>query len=224
MLSRPMSPPPNPPPPTPLLQSHLTYAHYPAFPGYARFIGFPLFRRHLSGCDTPPYLTEQCSQPGVREKEMREGGGEGLTAPPVHSFSIGQTYCCCFPLRRLSRPAARLFVASVAASFCCLALSLDFVCCLTTTAFYLFLGFHPTDIQFLFIPTSSHFHNSLLPPHQSLGEGYGRRGSVEKGELRTPAEEMDEIDGRRERGKKERERWGDLFFFFLQAIPLRRHN
>lgn len=41
---------------------------------------------------------------------------------------------------------------------------------------------------------------------------------------------MDEIDGRRERGKKERERWGDLFFFFASysieaaQLGLQRHT
>lgn len=48
-----------------------------------------------------------------------------------------------------------------------------------------------------------------------------------KGELRTPAEELDEIDsgrgGGRERERKETEK-AEMGRSLLQAIPLRQHN
>lgn len=145
--------------------------------------------------------------------------GEGLTVPRVHLFSIGQTH------RRLSQPPPSSSSLTLCCSHHCL-FFLDFDCCLATPAFYLFLGFLPTVIQLLFIPSSSHFHNSLLLPSPQSGSRRatdGRAGQ-KKGELRTPAEETDEIDGG-VGGKKGRERWGDVFRSSEAAqLGLRRHT
>lgn len=148
-------------------------------------------------------------QPTRRERERDGRETEGLTVPPVHFFSTGQTYFCCSQLLPSASP-----LCSSGLTLCCFhhcffllllsSLSLDFVCCLATTAFYLFLGFHPTVILFLFIPTSSHLHNSLLPPHQLLMKGYGRW-----------IEDTCRRNGWQRRGRQKKkiewERWWDLF-------------
>lgn len=130
-------------------------------------------------------------RPTRREGKRSRRETQGLTVPPVHPFSFGQTYCCCsqllfcflggffciFSLRQQCDS-----VSSITVYFLLLlsSFSLDFICCLATTAFYLFIGFYPTVILFPFIPTSSHFHNSLHPPHQLLMKGCGQWGKVKR--------------------------------------------
>lgn len=166
-------------------------------------------------------------QPTRRERNRGRRETEGPTVPPVLPFSFGGTYCCCSQLLPfcIFSPGQKSASVSFITVYlcCCFPPSL-----LTLSAVWLpllsiyFLGFHPTVILFLFIPTSSHFHNSLHPPHQLLVQGCGQWGRVKRRIKDTCRRNGWEDRGSKRGGKRGGERWEDFPFasYSIEAAHL----